>query len=145
MPRLFDQLTLIDAAIGEPRERTVLESVWECVDDQAIDTGIMERAEGVAVVPVDIGWSDIGSWSALADILPSDSEGNVVAGCEHVGLETTGSLLYGTGRRLVATVGLEDMIIVETEDVVFVCPKDRAQEVKELVARLEAGDRTEYL
>jgi mannose-1-phosphate guanylyltransferase len=105
----------------------------------------MERAGRIAVVPVDIGWSDIGSWTTLAEILPADGESNVVVGCEHLGLDTTGSLLYGVGCRLIATVGLEDMIVVDTGDVVFVCPKDRAQEVRALVTRLEAADRAEYL
>lgn len=145
MPRLYKQLMAIDAAIGTPEERAVLERVWQEVADEAIDTGIMERAERVAVVPVDIGWSDIGSWATLADILPADSENNVVVGGEHIGVDTTGSLLYGTSHRLIATVGLRDMIIVDTDDVVLVCPKDRAQDVKDLVAKLRITSKEEYL
>jgi len=145
MPRLYEQLMAIDAAIDTPEERQVLERVWREVKDEAIDTGIMERARKVAVVPVDIGWSDVGSWATLADILPADSENNVVVGGEHIGVDTTGSLLYGTSHRLIATVGLKDMIVVDTNDVVLVCPKDRAQDVKDLVAKLRIADKDKYL
>lgn len=145
MPHLYDQLMIIDAAIGTSEERSVLERVWQEVADEAIDTGIMECAKRVAVVPVDIGWSDIGSWATLADILPADSENNVVVGGEHIGLDTTGTLLYGTSHRLIATVGLKDMIVVDTDDVVLVCPKDRAQDVKDLVAKLRISNKSEYL
>jgi len=145
MPRLYDQLMVIDAAIGSSEERVVLERVWQEVADEAIDTGIMECAQRVALVPVDIGWSDIGSWATLVDILPADKETNVVVGSEHIGVDTTGTLLYGTGRRLIATVGLSDMIVVDTDDVVLVCPKERAQDVRELVAKLRTANREEYL
>jgi mannose-1-phosphate guanylyltransferase len=145
MPHLYDQLMIIDAAIGTSEERMVLERVWQEVADEAIDTGIMERAQRVAVVPVDIGWSDIGSWATLVEILPADSESNVVVGGEHISVDTTGTLLYGTGHRLIATVGLRDMIVVDTDDVVLVCPKERAQDVKDLVAKLRTANREEYL
>jgi mannose-1-phosphate guanylyltransferase len=145
MPHLYDQLMIIDAAIGTSEERSVLERVWREVADEAIDTGIMERAKRVAVVPVDIGWSDIGSWATLADLLPADSENNVVVGGEHIGVETTGTLLYGTSRRLIATVGLKDMIVVDTDDVVLICPKERAQDVKDLVVKLRIINKEEYL
>ncbi|MEA3345165.1 MAG: mannose-1-phosphate guanylyltransferase [Chloroflexota bacterium] len=144
MPPLYDQLMTFDTAIGTPEENYMLKRVWRGVADEAIDTGIMERAERIAVVPVDIGWSDIGSWATVADVLPSDSEDNVVVG-EHIGVDTTGTLLYGTSHRLIATVGLKDMIVVDTKDVVLVCPKDRAQEVKKLVAKLKVTDKEEYL
>jgi mannose-1-phosphate guanylyltransferase len=145
MPHLHDQLMVIDAAIGTSEERSVLEQVWQEVADEAIDTGIMERARRVAVVPVDIGWSDIGSWATLVDILPADRESNVVVGGEHVGVDTTGTLLYGTSHRLIATVGLKDMIVVDTDDVVLVCPKERAQDVRDLVVKLRIANREEYL
>jgi mannose-1-phosphate guanylyltransferase len=145
MPRLYDQLMVIDAAIDTAEERMVLDRVWQEVGDESIDTGIMESAERVAVVPVDIGWSDIGSWAAIADILPADGDGNVVAGSEHISLDTTGTLLYGTGDRLIAALGIHDLIVVDTGDVVLVCPKDRAQDVKDLVAKLRLNNRHEYL
>jgi mannose-1-phosphate guanylyltransferase len=143
MPQLYAKLMEIDAALGTAEERAVLERVWPQVENETIDYGIMERAEDVAVIPVDIGWSDVGSWATLLDLLPADGEGNVVVG-QHMGLDTRDCLIHGS-RRLVATIGLEDMIIVDTEDALLVCPKKRAQEVRALVDRLKESGKEEYL
>jgi mannose-1-phosphate guanylyltransferase len=143
MPRFYAQLMDIDAALGTAEERVVLERVWPQVENETIDYGIMERAEDVAVIPVDIGWSDVGDWTALSELLPADAEGNVVVG-QHVGLDTTGCLIHGS-HRLVTTIGLENMIIVDTEDALLVCPKERAQEVRDLVEKLKDSGREEYL
>jgi len=94
------------------------------VESETIDYCVMERAEDVAVIPVDIGSSDVGTWATLFELLPADGEGNVVAG-QHPGLDTGGCLIHGS-RRLVTTIGLEDMTVVETEDALLVCPKERA-------------------
>jgi mannose-1-phosphate guanylyltransferase len=143
MPALYAQLMEIDAAIGTPQEHAVLERVWPQVEKQTIDYGIMERAEDVAVIPVDIGWSDVGSWATLLDILPADGDGNVVTG-QHLGVDTHGCLIYSPDR-LAATIGLEGMIVVDTGDVLLVCPQERAQEVRELVKRLQEEGNEEYL
>ena len=113
------------------------------VESETIDYCVMERAEDVAVIPVDIGSSDVGSWATLFELLPADGEGNVVVG-QHPGLDTTGCLIHGS-RRLVTTIGLEDMIVVDTEDALLVCPKERAQEVRDLVKKLKESDKEEYL
>ncbi len=148
MPQLYAQLMEIDAALGTAEERAVLERVWPQVENETIDYGVMERAEDVAVIPVDIGWSDVGDWTALSEILPADSEGNVIARSsavgQHVGLDTKGCLIHAS-RRLVATIGLEDMIVVDTDDALLVCPKERAQEVRDLVRKLKESGREEYL
>ena len=143
MPRLYEQLTEIDAAIGTPQERAVLERVWQDVENQTIDYGVMEGARNVAVIPVDIGWSDVGSWATLLDILPGDGDGNVVTG-HHLGIDTKHTLVYSP-HRLVATVGLEDMIIVDAGDALLICPKDRAQDVKKIVDTLKAQGKDAYL
>jgi len=144
LPGLYGQLMEIDSAIGTEEEEKVLERVWKGVKHETIDEGIMEKADRVMVIPVDIGWSDVGNWATLADILPKDTDNNVVVGGEHIGIDTTGSLLYST-KRLIATVGLKDMIVVDTDDVILVCPKDRAQDVKELVRKLKVNNKDEYL
>lgn len=143
MPRLYEQLTEIDAVIGTPQEKETLERVWRDVENQTIDYGIMEGARNVAVIPADIGWSDVGSWATLLDILPGDGDGNVVTG-HHLGLDTKRTLVYSP-HRLVATVGLEDMIVVDTGDALLVCPKDRAQDVKKIVDELKAQSEDAYL
>jgi mannose-1-phosphate guanylyltransferase len=134
----------MDEAIGTEEEGKVLEEIWQEVESESIDQGIMEKSSQVMVIPVDMGWSDVGNWATLADILPKDEANNVIVGGEHIGLDTTGSLLYGT-KRLIATVGLKDMIVVETDDIILVCPKSRAQDVKKLVEMLKDKNMEEYL
>jgi len=143
MPDLYGKLMEIEPALGTSEEREVLGRVWAAVEDESIDVGIMERSDNVVVIPVDIGWSDIGSWATVYDLLPADEEGNVVVG-EHLGVETTGSLIYSP-KRLIATVGVKDMVIVDTDDALLVCPKDRAQEVKALVDKLREKNKFGYL
>jgi len=143
MPRLYEQLIEIDEALDTPQGPKVLERVWQGVENQTIDYGIMEGARNVAVIPVDIGWSDVGSWATLLDILPGDGDGNVVTG-HHLGVDTKHTLVYSP-HRLVATVGLEDMIVVDTGDALLVCPKDRAQDVKKIVEALKSRGEDAYL
>jgi mannose-1-phosphate guanylyltransferase len=103
----------------------------------------MEDAQNVAVIPADFDWSDVGSWATLLDILPGDEDGNVITG-HHLGAGTKRTLVYSP-RRLVTTIGLEDMIIVDAGDVLLVCPKDRAQDVKKIVDALKVRGENAYL
>jgi mannose-1-phosphate guanylyltransferase len=97
----------------------------------------------VAVIPVEIGWSDVGSWASLLEIISGDEQGNVVSG-EHLALDTTRTLVRGDGR-VVVTIGLEDMIVVDTDDALLICPRERAQDVKTIVERLKQSGRNELL
>ena len=111
-----------------------------CPSD-SIDYAVMEKTHDAVVVPLDAGWSDVGSWSALHENLESDAAGNVTRG-DVVTEDTSGCYLYSS-QRLVATVGLKDHVVVETKDAVLVAPKDRVQDVKNLVAQLKALGRSE--
>jgi len=111
-----------------------------CPSD-SIDYAVMERTDRAVVVPLAAGWSDVGSWAALADALPRDAEGNVTAG-DVLTEDSSGCYLHSTSR-LVAAVGLRDHVVVETKDAVLVAPRDRVQDVKELVAELKARGRYE--
>lgn len=145
LPELAARLDEISALAASPDFADRLPEIWSRITDRTtIDYGIMERSEKVACVPADFDWRDIGSWSALRDALPRDAAGNAVVG-RHLGLATTGCLVYAPEGRLIATVGLEDMIIVDTGDALLVCPASRAQEVKDLVEALRAGDGERFL
>jgi mannose-1-phosphate guanylyltransferase len=135
LPRLSACLAELERVLGTAEEDEVLARTWPSVEKETIDFGVMEKAQDVVVLPVEMGWSDIGSWASLVDLMPADGDGNVVVG-SHLGLETKGSLIYSPSR-LVATVGVENLIVVETDDVILVCPRDRAEDVKALVDRLE--------
>jgi mannose-1-phosphate guanylyltransferase/mannose-6-phosphate isomerase len=108
---------------------------------KSIDYAVMEKTDRAAVVAGDFRWSDIGSWDALFDITPADAAGNVVHG-PAVTLDATGCVLHSDGQ-LVTAIGVKDLVVVSTSDAVMVVPRSRAQEVKELVAKLKADKRPE--
>ena len=143
MPRLYAQLGQIEAALGTADEQAVLAQAWAEVTKQTIDYGIMEHARDVAVISVCIGWNDVGSWDTLMDLLETDERGNVTMG-DHVLVDTQGTLIYSP-RKLVAAIGLADLVIVETEDALLICPCARAQDVREVVRTLREKGRKELL
>ncbi len=143
MPDFYVKLAEIEATLDTPGYEATLNRIWPEVAKQTIDYGVMEHAEDVAVIPVDIGWSDVGSWASLVELLPTDEDANVIVG-PHVGIDTRDTLIFG-GKRLIATIGVEDMVIVDTEDALLICTKEREQEVRTIVRELEARDDTRYL
>jgi len=106
----------------------------------SIDYAVMEKTDAAMVLPVDIGWNDVGSWSALWDVSEQDGDGNAHHG-DVIAIDSRNSYAYA--RRLVALVGVEDLVVVETDDAVLVARKDRVQQVKDVVAQLKAGQRTQ--
>jgi mannose-1-phosphate guanylyltransferase/mannose-6-phosphate isomerase len=115
---------------------------FESCPSDSIDYAVMEKTSDAVVVPLDAGWSDVGSWAALHDASPLDSDGNVARGDVLVE-DSEGCYLYAESR-LVAAVGLKDHVVVETKDAVLVAPKDRVQDVKKLVGRLKEQGRYEH-
>lgn len=144
LPDIHAALVRVGDALLTSDATCVLNEAWSQIPKVSIDFGIMEHAEGVSVIPVDIGWSDIGSWGALLDALPGDEQGNVGVDGPTLAVDTDACYIRSAGR-LVATIGLRDMVIVDTPDVLLVCPRSRAEEVKHLVGRLASGGMTEYL
>jgi mannose-1-phosphate guanylyltransferase len=144
MPDLSARLEMISLSWSTPDRKRILEQEWPQIKAETIDYGIMEGARKVAVIPAEgLNWSDVGSWDSLFDVLPSDEDGNIVVSGQHIGLETSNSLLYHeSGDRLVVTIGVEDLVVVDTGDVLLVCHKDGAQKVRQVVRQLqEAGDK----
>ena len=144
MPDLSARLEMISLSWSTPDRKRILEQEWPQIEVETIDYGIMEGAHKVAVIPAEgLNWSDVGSWDSLFDVLPSDEDGNIVVSGQHIGLETSNSLLYHEyGDRLVVTIGVEDLVVVDTGDVLLVCHKDGAQKVRQVVLQLlEAGDK----
>jgi mannose-1-phosphate guanylyltransferase/mannose-6-phosphate isomerase len=116
-------------------------AAFEACRSESIDYAVMERTKDALVLPLDAGWSDVGSWSSLFDALPSDEDGNVLQG--DVLVHDTQDCYVHSSSRLVTAVGMENHIIVETKDAVLVAPKDRVQDVKELVSALKKSGRSE--
>jgi len=117
-------------------------AAFEACRSESIDYAVMEKTADAVVVPLDAGWSDVGSWAALHEASPADARGNVLHG--DVVVEDTDGCLIHAESRLVTAVGLKDHVVVETKDAVLVAPRDRVQDVKKLVARLKAEGRYEH-
>ncbi|HVM70591.1 MAG TPA: mannose-1-phosphate guanylyltransferase [Anaerolineales bacterium] len=143
MPELYGQLMQVEAALGKPETQTVLAQVWKKVTEQTIDYGVMEHAENVVVIPVDIGWTDVGNWASLAELLPTDQDGNIFVG-PYKEIDTHNTLVFG-GKRLIATIGIQDVVIVDSEDALLVCAKNREQEVRDIVEKLKANGDSQWL
>jgi mannose-1-phosphate guanylyltransferase/mannose-1-phosphate guanylyltransferase/mannose-6-phosphate isomerase len=107
----------------------------------SIDYAVMEKTDKGVVIPLDAGWNDVGSWSALWDVTDKDSFGNAICG-DVLTVDTRNSFIHAQSK-LVAVVGVHDLVVVETDDAVMIAPKDRVQEVKEIVAQLKASGRSE--
>ena len=119
-----------------PEVDAVIRAVWPRLQENVtIDVGVMERASGIVVIPISVGWNDIGSWAQVATLYSPDASGNVVVGIEpdnYLQTQTRETLVYSTTGRLIATAGVEGLVIVDTPDGLLICPRDSAQLVKEL-------------
>ncbi len=142
-PALYQGLMEIQESIGSDREATVVAKVFQKLDSISIDYAIMEKTGRAAVIPADIEWSDVGTWSALDEVSDRDASGNIIAG-NVIDFGSRDSIIYAE-KRLVATIGLHDTIVVDTPDATLVCSKDKAQEVKKIVEELKKRKSEEHL
>ena len=135
MPALYAGLQQIAKSWSTADRNKVVSTVWLSLEPQTIDYGIMERARQVAVIPAGgLGWTDIGSWESLFDVLPADNDGNIVRNCQGLTLDTKDSLVFGTQKeRLVVIIGVENLVVVDTEDVLMICRRERAQQIRQVV------------
>lgn len=144
LPEHHAALTRIAAAWDTPEREQVLAELWDGLENVTIDNGILELSERVAVVPSDMGWTDLGDWHSVGS-LRSDGDGaSVVANAEVIEIDSGENVVEGCGR-LVALVGVENLIVVDTGDALLVCDRSRAQDVKAIVERLHAGGRADLL
>lgn len=143
LPKLAFSLAQIKMALGTDEEEKVMAENYHDIEKVSIDYGIMEKASNVAVVPASFGWDDLGSWTVLSQILPPDAGGNVIQG-QHVGIDTANCIISGEDK-LVATLGVRDLVIIQSSDVVLICQKERDQDVKELVKKVRAFNLRDFL
>jgi mannose-1-phosphate guanylyltransferase len=143
MDRHLPEVTRALAPVANRAGPTVdpaLDEAYRGLTGISVDYGIMERAGRAEVVPADFEWDDVGSWRALERLLDADGHGNVARG-EYLGLDSRGVVAVAGEDHTIATIGVRDLVIVRTDDVTLVCPKDRAEDVKKLVERLEETGR----
>ncbi len=147
MPVLFQTVKKLTPLLGKDHSSQEFIDLWSAIKPQTVDYGIMEKSDRVVVLPAStLGWNDVGSWDSLFEVLTPDLNGNIVINARYVGSESHDSLIYSTStERLVVTVGLQNMIIVDTPDAVLICPRGESQRVKELVNYLNENQYTHYL
>jgi mannose-1-phosphate guanylyltransferase len=150
-PELHAGVTAIAAAWGTPEQDDVLGTVWPTLPKISVDYAVMEGAATagrVATVPGAFGWNDVGDFHTLGDMLPADPAGNVVLGAAKPGVllrDSSRLVVVPQSGRLVAVLGVHDLIVVDTPDAVLVCPRDRAQDVKKLVDELKERGEESYI
>jgi mannose-1-phosphate guanylyltransferase len=141
LPRTAKALDALREAIGSPRYESVLAEVWEETDKTTVDYGIAEKAENVAVVPADIGWQDVGSWARLSEIV---SKADNWASGDFVAEDAHDNYVWAPGKTI-ALIGVESLVVVDTEDALLITTKDRSEDVKTIVDRLKREDREDLL
>jgi mannose-1-phosphate guanylyltransferase len=144
-PKIYKVCKKIAGLMAEPGKKKLIAELYSGLEKMTVESAITNKAEKIAVIISDrIGWSDVGKWHIVARILPPDKNGNVVKG-KIISLDTKNCLIYGSEDKLIATIGLENMVIVLTEDALLVCPKERSAEVKKIVGELEKKGMKKYL
>ncbi|MBZ0299644.1 MAG: mannose-1-phosphate guanylyltransferase [Anaerolineae bacterium] len=144
-PEMFEQFMEIARVVDTEHFEDTLESTWDNIRKISLDFAVMEHAQDIVVIPVDIGWNDVGSWGALFEVLKLDKNGNHFKGKSPVNviIDTKNTLVYSD--KLTVTIGIEDVIIIETPDALLLCHKDRTQDVKEVVNKLLTNKNYKYL
>lgn len=148
MPALDQALETISAAWGTPDQHAVLKDEWHRLGKKSIDFGIMEGAADVSVIPAaGLGWNDVGSWEAIFDVGIADENGNIIENKDTLAVDTKDTLVFANGNnpRMIVTIGVKDMVIVDTGDVLLVCHRNQAQDVREIVTLLREQKRETYL
>lgn len=143
LPDTFEGLERIQAAVGTEQQESVLEKEFYQFQSESIDYGIMEKASNIYILTGAFGWDDVGSWLAVGRIKTSNEFGNVING-NVVTVNTKNSIIQG-GEKLIAIVGVQDMIVVDTEDALLICDKDSAGDIKKVLENLRICNQTKYL
>lgn len=143
MTKIYHGLLKIKNAIGTEEEETILEKEFMSFSSMSIDYGVMEKAENIYILPGTFGWDDVGSWLAVERIKKTNEFGNIVNG-NIITINTRNCIIEGT-KKLIATVGLQDLVIVDAEDAILICEKDETTDIKKVLENLKICNRTEYI
>jgi len=131
LPDLAQKIDVIAESMGTAREQATLDELWPTLQTISIDYGVMEKANKFAVIPVEIGWNDVGNWEQYGSLFPADQD-EVRSIGHHVGIGSSNIFVYNNTQRQIFTIGLEDVVVVEMDDKTVICHKDEVQRVKEL-------------
>ena len=143
LPQIYQKLTQIGEAIGTPEEDKVLQEVFPTVESISVDYGILEKTDSIYTLPGDFGWDDVGSWLAVSRVRGTDENNNVLTG-NVLAVDTTDCVVEAQ-EKLIATVGLKNLVVVDTKDAMLICEKEKANDIKKVLETLRNDDRQEYL
>ncbi|MFA6307946.1 MAG: sugar phosphate nucleotidyltransferase [Patescibacteria group bacterium] len=141
LPATYDALIKIKESNFK---KEIIIQEYKNVENISIDYGLLEKMNGMLLMPTDITWSDIGNWRSLRDIVAKNKKDNV-SNVKNISIDSKNNLFYSNSDKLIASIGVEDMILVETADVIFLCPADKAQEVKLLLEKMKKENLDKYL
>ena len=150
LPSLYREMLRFKAALGTSRSHLVLKNIYQKIQPISVDYGIMEKAPNVAILPAKFLWNDVGSWAALTKIWPKDKTGNAIPKKDQIlrgkvlAIDSSGCLIRAE-EKLIALIGLQNLIVVEAGNAVLVCPKERSQEVRRVLEELRKKGWKEYL
>ena len=143
LPQIYQKLTQIGEALGTPEEDKVLQEVFPTVESISVDYGILEKTDSIYTLPGDFGWDDVGSWLAVSRVRGTDENNNVLTG-NVLAVDTTDCVVEAQ-EKLIATVGLKNLVVVDTKDAMLICEKEKANDIKKVLETLRNDDRQEYL
>lgn len=143
-PDIYKVIEKILKLMSRGASQNEVDKAYETMPVEPIDTAIAEKAEKIAVIPADLDWSDVGTWASLYEILTKKSKHHTVSKGNHIGLDDKDCLVYAQDK-LLATVGLEDIVIVDTPDVTLVCDINHSQDVKKLLEKIKENGKLNYL
>lgn len=143
LPEVYSLIEEMSASFGEADELLQIEKIYPKIPSISVDYGIMEKSDDILVVPGEFGWNDVGSWDTFNVLHNEDNDGNIKIG-DVLTVDTKNTTIY-SGKRLVAAVGVENLVIVETPDAIMICSKDKAQDVRKIVDELKASGREDLL
>ena len=141
-PEIHEGVQAIAASWHKRSRERVTSSIWPTLPNTTIDHGVMEHATRVAVVPAEMGWSDVGDWNGLGEMIEQDALGNSVRG-DLLQIDTTNSVIWSETERMVAMIGLDNIIVVDTDDALLIIDRNKSQDVRQVVDRLKASARRE--
>jgi len=144
LPNTFKTLEKIGAAYGKANYYKVLIAEYKKSDNTSIDYGIMEKNKDILVIPGDFGWSDIGSWGTLLEVLSQVHDSDVISRGHHIGLDDS-NVLVMAGDKMIATVGLTNVVVVDTPDAILICNSKASHKVKDLINKLKTEGKHLYL
>ncbi len=145
LPEMHEVFDAEKHSFNSPDEPAAIERIYPQCVNISIDYGVMEKADNVYVIPASFGWTDLGTWASAYETLEKDYLGNAVAGDSVIVIDATKNMIHAENKKLVLLQGLDDFIVVDTNDVLLICKKEKEQEIKEYVAEIKRSRGDKYL